>query len=105
VAISLQKFETSFWRSKTLVIFKTNTVLESPNLVDYKIDNAKSEIQKNILIRGPPQGGYPNQVPLGDIEYFISESVYQKKFYGICSSDHQRKICPGLQIFWTPAWG
>jgi hypothetical protein len=42
MAISIQKFETSFLRSKTLVEFKTNTVLESPNLVDYKIINAKS---------------------------------------------------------------
>jgi hypothetical protein len=65
VAISLQKFETSFWRSKTLVIFKTNTVLESPNLVNYKIDNAKSEIQKNILIRGPTPRWVPKSGSFG----------------------------------------
>jgi hypothetical protein len=65
VAISIQKFETSFWRSKTLVIFKTNTVLESPNLEDYKIDNAKSKIKKTILIRGPTPRWVPKSGPFG----------------------------------------
>jgi hypothetical protein len=45
MAFSLLKFETSFGKSKTSVIFKTKTVLESHNIVEYEINNAKPLIQ------------------------------------------------------------
>jgi hypothetical protein len=37
------------------------------------------KFKKLSSLGGLPQGGYPNQVHLGDIEYFVNESVWQKK--------------------------
>jgi hypothetical protein len=79
LAISLQKCETSFWKSKTLLNFKTKTVLESPNLVDYKTNNAKPEIQKIILIRGPTPRWVPKSGPFGRHWIFCQWKCLAKK--------------------------